>query len=378
MSTAGEADVTVIGAGIIGLCAALALADRGLSVYLIGETRSGEASPAAAGILGASLEDTHGPRAPAPVHDFAVAARERYQTFLPDLVERSGTAVPYNRNGVLQLAFDAETAEELRHAGAGRWLDRAALSALEPAVGRAIGGIFYEGDGAVDNVAMLRALRDAMECAPQIARVSALVASISVDGDGVTCTTALTGEQYRAPRAVLAAGAWVAGIPGVPWPLPVDPLRGQMLAVAAPQHVRPRHVIYGPQAYVVPRGERILIGATLERVGFDPSTTPTALAALRAGAAQILPDVADAPVLSSWAGLRPATPDLLPIIGPDPDHPALIYACGHSRNGILMAPLTADCVAAMVAGSAPPVDLSAFRADRFPRSDVRFSHASSS
>ncbi len=377
MTQSGEADVTVVGAGIIGLCTALALADRGLSVYLIGETRSGEASPAAAGILGASLEDTHGPAAPAPVYDFAVAARDRYVTYLPDLVERSGVSVPFNRNGVLQVAFDAEAADALRGSASGRWLDAPALAALEPAVAHAIGAMFHDQDGAVDNVAMLRALRDAVDCASQIARVQALVASISVHEDGVTCTTAPTHETYHAPRAVLAAGAWAAGIPGVPRPLPIDPLRGQMLAVAA-GHVRPGHVIYGPQAYIVPRGERILVGATLERAGFDPSTTPTALAALRAGGAQILQDIADAPLLSSWAGLRPATPDLLPIIGPDPDYPALTYACGHSRNGILMAPLTADCVAAIVAGEAPPVDISPFRVDRFPVPSVRFSRGSSS
>ena len=139
-----------------------------------------------------------------------------------------------------------------------------------------------------------------------------------------------------------------------------------MFAVEAPAGARPRRVIYGPGAYIVPRGQRILVGATLERAGFDPSTTPAALAELRRGAAAIWPAIAELPMASSWAGLRPVTPDLLPIIGPDPDHPCLIYACGHSRNGILMAPLTADCVAAIVAGSAPPADLTPFRVDRFP------------
>ncbi len=378
MTQPGDADVTVVGAGIVGLCTALALADRGLSVYLIGAARPGEASPAAAGILAASLEDTHGPVAPASVHDFAVAARDRYVAYLPDLVERSGVSVPFNRYGVLQVAFDAATAESLRESSNGRWLDAPALSAIEPAAGHAMGAMLHDLDGAVDNVAMLRALRDAADCSPHIARIPALVASISVNRDGVTCTTAPTRETYHAPIAVLAAGAWVAGIPGVPRSLPIDPLRGQMLAVAAPAEVRLRHVIYGPQAYVVPRGERILVGATLERVGFDPSTNPAALAALRAGGAQILPGVADAPLLSSWAGLRPATPDLLPIIGPDPDYPALVYACGHSRNGILMAPLTADCVAAIVAGETPPIDVSPFRVDRFPLPAVRFDGGPSS
>ncbi len=274
MTQPGDADVTVVGAGIVGLCTALALADRGLSVYLIGAARPGEASPAAAGILAASLEDTHGPVGPASVHDFAVAARDRYVAYLPDLVERSGVSVPFNRYGVLQVAFDAATAESLRESSNGRWLDAPALSAIEPAAGHAMGAVLHDLDGAVDNVAMLRALRDAADCNPHIARIPALVASISVNRDGVTCTTAPTRETYHAPIAVLAAGAWVAGILGVPRPLPIDPLRGQMLAVAAPAGVRLRHVIYGPQAYVVPRGERILVGATRRARRIRPVDEP--------------------------------------------------------------------------------------------------------
>jgi glycine oxidase len=379
-SRAGDpaaADLIVIGAGIVGLCTALSLSDRGLRVCLIGEARPGEASPAAAGILGPSLEDTHGPQTPASVHAFALAARDRYVEYLPDLIERSGLSVSFNRLGILEAAMDTAAAEALRQSRAGEWVDGRRLTALEPALEHAAGAIFFELDGAVDNVAMLRALRTAAECASYIVRIHETVAHIIVGEDGVTCTTA-DGEVYHAPRAVLAAGAWVSEIDGLPRALPISPLRGQMLAVGAPAERRPRHVIYGPRAYIVPRAERIAIGATLERVGFDVATTAAALADLRAGAAEIIPALAQAPMLSSWAGLRPATPDLLPIIGPDPDSPALIYACGHSRNGILMAPLTADCITALVVGDAPPVDVGPFRVDRFPVPLVQSSLGSSS
>jgi len=357
----------VVGCGIIGLCTSLALADRGLRVCLIGETRPGEASPAAAGILGPSLADTHGDHTSTLVRQFARAARDRYVGYLADLTERSGISVPLNRLGILELALDQAGAASLRQSHHGQWLDRARLATVEPAVTHAVGALLYGADGSVDNIAMLRALCDAVECMSRIARIDATVVSIAVDDAGATCRTAAAGEVFRAPRAVLAAGAWVAALAGLPRPLPVEPLRGQMFAIEAPYERRPRHVIYGPRAYIVPRGQQILVGATLERVGFDPSTTPTALAELRAGGATIWPPIADAPMASSWAGLRPATPDLLPLIGPDPDHPALIYACGHSRNGILMAPLTGDCIGAIVAGEAPPADVSPFRVDRFPR-----------
>jgi glycine oxidase len=363
-----SADVVVIGCGIVGMCSALALADRRFRVCLIGESRSGEASPAAAGILGPSLEDTHGAHTPPAVHRFAVAARDRYVGFVADLSDRSGVSVGLNRLGILDLALDADGAESLRQSRSGQWVDRRELETLEPAVTHAVGAMYYESDGAVDNVAMLRALRDAIECTSRIARIETTVVGLTVADDGVTCHTSSAGEVYRAPRVVLASGAWVAQLSGLPRPLPVDPLRGQMFAVGAAQRTRPRHVIYGPRAYVVPRGERILVGATLERVGFDSSTTPAGLAQLRADATAVWPAIADAPMASSWAGLRPVTPDFLPIIGPDPDYPALIYACGHSRNGILLGPLTGDCIGAVVAGDRPPADISAFSVDRFSAS----------
>ena len=128
-----------------------------------------------------------------------------------------------------------------------------------------------------------------------------------------------------------------------------------------------RHVVYGGEGYVVPRHDgRTLVGATYERVGFDAAYTEAGVAGVRRMGAAIAPSLAVAPMLNAWAGLRPGTPDALPIIGRDPAQPALVYACGHSRNGVLMAPLTGDVVADLVAGGEPRMDISSFRVDRFP------------
>ena len=130
-----------------------------------------------------------------------------------------------------------------------------------------------------------------------------------------------------------------------------------------------RHVIFADAAYLVPRGDRVLVGATMEDVGFDDATTPEAQETLRAAAVGLVPSLRDAPVAAAWAGLRPMTPDGLPILGRDPDWPSLLYACGHSRNGILMAPLTGECIASLALGEEPPASLAAFDVRRFEASD---------
>jgi len=162
---------------------------------------------------------------------------------------------------------------------------------------------------------------------------------------------------------VLAAGAWTPAVEGLPRALPVQPVRGQILSLAGSPL---RHVTYGAGGYAVPRGDgRTLVGATMERVEFDASVTEAGLAQVRATAAAICPALADRRMLNGWAGLRPVTPDSLPILGRDPDFAALVYACGHSRNGVLLAPLTGAVVADMVQGRAPAHDVTPFRPDRF-------------
>jgi glycine oxidase len=170
-------------------------------------------------------------------------------------------------------------------------------------------------------------------------------------------------SRFASDYVVLAAGAWTPLIAGVGSAISsIQPLRGQMLALeAAPL----RHVVCGSSGYLLPRTDGCTVaGGTTEHAGFESVTTQEGLDSIRERAAMLCPELAEAPVHSSWAGLRPATPDLLPIIGADPERPRVIYACGHSRNGILLAPLTAQVVADLIAGKTARHDVSQFRPGR--------------
>lgn len=357
-SPATTADALVVGDGLVGLATAVALAEAGISVCLIGAARSGQASHAAAGMLAPSVERTSGAS-----HDFALRARDGYPEYVGWLVERSGRAISINRRGVLQIALGAAEAAALQEqipAGS-RWLPAAELARMEPALGHAEGAVIHPSDGAVDNRALLAALEQVALRHPRIVRVMAGAASLLWDGDRPAVRLA-DGGTVAGERLVLAAGAWSPRLGGLPRPLPIEPVRGQLLALTANPL---SHVVYGPGGYVVPRGERTVVGSTMERVEFDCSTTVDGLARVRAAGDRICPALAGAPVHERWAGLRPVTPDGLPILGADPDRPALLYACGHSRNGILLAPLTAACIAALVLGQPSPEDLSPFAVTRF-------------
>ena len=355
-------DAVVVGAGLVGLAAAAALAERGAKVVLLYDNRRGEASPAAAGMLAPSVEVLEG-----PARVFAVAARDRYPSYVEGLKEQSGLEVPLNRLGILELALsEAELGGPLfrtRSRGA-ELLGREQLRALEPALGHACGALFHPHDGAVNNLVLMRALKTVLGRHPRVRVVADAATQLRRDRDAAVVVTQ-SGKRYRSESVVLAAGAWTPELTGLPRALPVEPVRGQMLSLAAAPL---RHVTYGAGGYAVPRGDgRTLVGSTMERVAFDAGTTESGLAQVRATGAAICPALADRRMLNGWAGLRPVTPDFLPLVGRDPEFPALLYACGHSRNGVLLAPLTGDVVADIVLGREPAYDLSPFRPDRFDR-----------
>jgi glycine oxidase len=339
-------DLIIVGGGAVGLASALAAADRGLNVLLISEHRPGQASWAAAGMLAPSIEEDLGA---SDAHTFALAARDRYPSYLAELRERTGIAVPLNRAGILVIGS--------RDLGQGVPLTQPELARLEPGLSHASDAWLYPDDGSVDNVKLLDALEAALADHPRVRRAAGPVRRLRISRRSVTC------EMATAPQLLLAAGAWAPLIEGLPRPIPVNPVRGQMLSLAAAPL---RHVVYGPHGYLVPRGgTNTLAGSTMERMGFDASTTEQALDGIRTMANALCPSLEGAPTAAVWAGLRPVTPDFLPIIGRDPEYPALLYACGHSRNGVLLAPLTADCVAALAVGEPSPLSLAPFTVGRF-------------
>lgn len=345
------ADVLVIGDGVIGLATAIAIARAGGSCRILGRGTPGAASAASAGLLAPSLGD-----AERGFRSFMSASRDRYPAWLHWLAQRTGIEVTLDRSGIIQVGAE-ETAPP--RDGIER-LDATALEKLEPALTSHSGALLYHDDGYVDNVSLLAALREAARCEWSIDVVEGRVAAIQPGIDSCTATME-DGRTQLGRVVVLAAGAWIALLVGTPRPVPVEPVRGQMLLL----HGAPiRHAVSAGGAYLVPRGESTLVGSTLERVGFDCTTTSAALERLRLAAVAAVPSLHDAPVQSAWAGLRPMTPDARPIIGRDPDLPSVFYACGHGKNGILLAPITAECIASLIGGSSPPVDISPFDIQR--------------
>jgi glycine oxidase len=302
-------------------------------------------------------------RAVGPAHDFAIAARDRYPGYVTFLAERTGITVPLNRLGILQVALSSNGIKGLRKTAlrTSRWLDAKELVQLEPALPQALGAMFNPDDGAVDNTILLDALRKYCTQSKLITTVDDSVIEIVASRSTAAVRTAL-GNAYDAARVVLAAGAWVGSISGARFARAVQPARGQLVSYSAAPL---RHVAYGPRGYLVPRGNTIIGGSTMENVGFDANTTAEGIEKVRSAAQEICTALSATTKVHAWAGLRPVTPDLLPLIGLDPEFPSLVYACGHSRNGVLMAPLTGDVIADLVTATPLSDDLSQFRPDRF-------------
>ena len=345
-------DVVVIGDGIVGLSTALELARRGTRCIVFGTQHAGVASYAAAGLLAPSI----GQLAPSARSFFETSLR-LYPALLASLAEFD----PDLRliTGLLLVEGDAGSAET---SAGGQRLSADEAHGLEPGVKAPHGAVVYASDGAVDNVRLMRALARAVEHSTAIELVvGAPVAAIDIR-PGSVAILGESGAQVTAPRAVLAAGAWSAQVRGLPRPIPVFPLKGQMLALDACPLRRP---VVGNGVYLVPRGTETVVGSTSEQAGFDVSTAPQAIEGLRSAATAVCPALAASGPPRAWAGVRPATPDMLPIVGPDPDHPELVYATGHSRNGILLAPATATALADVLTGNRPSIDLSGFGIARF-------------
>ncbi|MEO8623237.1 MAG: FAD-dependent oxidoreductase [bacterium] len=346
-------DVLVVGGGIAGLCTALAVAEQKLRVLIVDEPRPGAASRAAAGMLAPSLEGL-----PPAVHAIALEARDYYPEFLAELKEQTGVAVALNRTGILELAVsDADLDVLVARAGeTAQRLDAQELAMFEPAFAGHPGAVLHPLDGAVDNVALMHALELAAERAPRVGRLAGRVDALDFAGTRPRARIA-SGDQVECASVLLATGAWGTALPGLPRALPVRPVRGELLTLDA---LPIRHVTYGVGGYLVPRTNSLLIGATSEESGFENRATPVGRASLLSIAKRAIPSLGSAPVADHWAGLRPVTPDALPILGRDPNTRALVYAVGFSRNGILLAPWAARELARQISGTSSQESLASF------------------
>lgn len=374
------ADVVVVGGGLVGCLTARALASTGRSVRLVERDADlgRRASTAAAGMLSPQMESAEGllaedAGAAAAMLDLCLAARVRYPAFVRDLEAETGRRVHYRTDGTLVVGLDEDEAERLEKTAVSQvarglraeFLSGARARRLEPALSADIrAALHLPDDHQVDPVALMEAAAAALGTRRGVTIATGADVEAVLSERGAVTGVRTSRGPVVSPTVVIAAGAWSGRIAGLPGPLPVRPVKGQMAAVRLP---RPpiRHTVGSLGAYCVPREEgRVVIGATVEEAGFDDRVTPAGIDDLLAAARRFLPGLAGRPLDSTWAGLRPGTPDGLPIIGEDPRIAGLVYATGHYRNGILLAPLTAECVAALVAGEAPPVDLGSFAPDR--------------
>jgi glycine oxidase len=366
--------VVIIGAGVVGLGIAWRLAGRAtVTVFDRGKAGSG-ASYAAAGMLAACCEAEPGEQA---LVALGRESQKRWPAFADELERVSGIDVELRREGTLVLALTADDQATIAHGlefqrSLGlplEWLSAAATRAREPRLaGKIAGALFSPEDHQVDNRKLAQALRIAAEAAGAEIREHCPVKEIGVQGGQVRGVVLDDGTTVTADVVVLAAGAWSRTIGGLPPDRrpPVRPVKGQMLALrmdaAAPLL---SHVLWAPGVYLVPRRDgRLIVGGTVEEKGFDDTITAGGLLTLLEAAWRAVPAVEELPVDEIWVGHRPGSRDDAPILGPGPLD-GLFYATGHHRNGILLAPVTADAMARLILDDVADPAIKPFGLERF-------------
>jgi len=337
-------DVIIVGAGIIGTSLALELRQRGASVLMLDRAEPGsEASSAAAGMLAAADPETSEALRP-----LVIASARIFPAFVQQIEAAGEMQVGFRRTGTIALLPENAAPPEYRS------LSVAELQRLEPSIRAAGHSAYFVQEDSVDPLLLMRsALAAARNLGVEI-RAHTEAAEIRRDDNAVEVVT--QSETFFTAAAVDCRGAWSGA--------PVRPRKGQMLYVYSDTSVL-QHVLRAPEVYIVPRSSgKILIGATVEDVGFDKSVGASTIRELQNAAAKYVPALASAPITQSWAGLRPGTPDDLPILGPT-NIPGGFVATGHFRNGILLAPVTAQIMADLIQGRPSPLDIRAFSPDRF-------------
>ena len=377
-------DVIIAGAGIIGVSLALELRERGATVLVLDRGEPGRgASTAAAGMLAPS-----DPGTPAALRPLAFESARMFPEYVRRLESLSGLDTDFRRQGTIVLGESPELQEEsrtlaadnlrpdnlrpddLRHedlrpnnlrADRLRHLHDDDLHRLEPSLASCGLPAFFVAEESVDPRLLMQAAILAAQKRGVEIRAHEEVMEIRARGSGVEVVTAQA--ALAAGAAVNCRGAWSG--------TPVRPRKGQMLYLQPAENNLLRHVVRTPEVYIVPRSSgKILVGATVEDVGFDTSVAAAVIREMAAAAARCLAPLKAAEIVESWAGLRPGTPDDLPVLGAA-ETPGVFVASGHFRNGILLAPVTARIMAELVAGKTPGLDIGAFAVSRFSRGNAR-------
>lgn len=360
----------VVGGGVAGSTVALSLAERGLDVTLIDDAAPGAATPASAGMLAAQWEVSE----PDALFHLGRRGRELHRTLTERVEKLARRRLALDRGGMLVANRDSdedraarESAEWQRREGLRvRVLDPGEARELQPGLASGpVSWLWLPDEGWLDTQALGRALPAALAAAG-VQRLSDTVERVRIGARAVSGVELPSGRSLDAERVVLAAGAWTGRLEGLPRRVPVGPARGQILRYP-PGSAGLSTIVSGHGgSYLVPRPDgSVLAGSTMEDVGFEVEVTDSGRRSVRSAAAALVPDLEGAEPVEAWAGLRPITPDHLPILGPDPEAGGLFYATGYGRNGILVAPAAAEIVADLVAGRTPATDWRPFSVERF-------------
>lgn len=361
------------------LAIALELRLRGAEVTVLSRDHTDAAAYAAAGMLAPQAEKLDA----GPMRELCLRSRERYGSWAAKLEALTGLDTGYWASGILNPMYEQPAPAAAKSEGAtaeskqaalaeqtpATWLGPEAIRDRQPDLGpEVVGGWWFPCDAQVDNRRQLvTALQEAVKQTGVIWQEGVTVTGIEREGNRVVGIATDQG-QFTADHYVLAAGAWSGRFLG----LPVFPRKGQLLSVQAPvgkgqpYSAQPlKQVLFGDHIYIVPRRDGlIVIGATSEDIDFTPGNTPAGLKQLLTEAIRLYPPLKDFPIVETWWGYRPATPDELPILGPS-ELENLTLATGHYRNGILLAPITAQLIADWVLQRKTDPLLPAFRWDRF-------------
>jgi glycine oxidase len=360
-------DVIVVGGGAVGAACARELAATGRGVLVLepgGD--SGQAWRAAAGMLAPQIEADGAD----PLLKFGITARDHYLPLAAALRESTGIDIGLWQEGIARVAGEVGEAGELRSKVVSQqqqgytavWLEPAEVQSRWPWLGPTAGALWSERDGALDPPRLVQALlADARRRGAEV--VSDRVTGVEQTGGRISGVAGEAG-RYAAGDVVVAAGAWSGQLAGLPRTVPVQPVRGQMAALPWPAGIG-RAIVYHKDCYLLARGTEAILGSTMEYVGFRPEVTPDGIARIFAATMALCPGLVRGKPRRTWAGLRPVTPDGLPIIGAEPRLPGLWYATGHGRNGILLAGITGLLIRQLLDGEQPVSDLRPLSPDRF-------------